>query len=204
MKHLLIIPCLLLCSCPFEEEAEPENTTLSSPSSVVPSSSSVEPEPSILDCPPEDIAEYPVLEVLPPLPDDDPKIYGCGNEPPPKFSVEELSFGKQGGVRCVATSNFMSLLRNNEAGCYREDIFLFPDGSTLIGQDVNAVNKRFKKLVCPWFTATAVDIDDWPEGPWYTIHISVNQNETGDKRENFVGAFRPNCVSYFKIIQSPN
>jgi hypothetical protein len=197
MKHLLIIPCLLLFSCPVEEEAE---------SSLLPSSNFVEPaEPSILDCPPEDIAEYPVIDesTLLQFPEDDPRSYGCGGAPP-KLSVEELSFGKQGGVRCIATSNFMFLLNDYEAGCYSEDIFIFLDGSTFIAKEGNALNKRFKKLVCPWFTATAVDVDDWPEGSWRTIHISVNQNETGNKREKFVSVFRPNCQTTFKITQSPN
>jgi hypothetical protein len=193
MKYILIIPCLLLCSCPFEEEAEPENAPLSSPSSVaVPSSSSVELiEPSILDCPPKDIAEYPVLEEPNPTPlspSDDKLDGGCNA--PPKLSVEELPFGKQGGIRCITTSRaFFDAFPaygegNPEQGCHTEYIETF--------------TRIFKKLICPWFTVTMADDDR------RTLHISVNQNETGNERKTYVGMSVGNCTAAFPITQSPN
>jgi hypothetical protein len=164
---------LLLCSCLVEEEAEPENTPLpdissdlssSSSPSIEPSnsSSSVEPpEPSILDCPPEDIAEYPVSEPYIVInPDPDRQLVG-GVDRLLVLSVEELSFGKQGGVRCVAASE--SFAPRGGEGC-------IPEGS---GFDF--VNK-LRREVCQWFVATRLD-----DGR--TLHVSVNKNETGKKRE---------------------
>jgi hypothetical protein len=210
MKYILFISCLLLCSCPFDEEAEPENAPLSSSSSVaVPISSSVEPiEPSILGCPLEDIdiAEYPVSESNPSRPGELPPPGWCPSSVL-KLSVEELSFSAQGGVRCITTNSFVDVSGEYELGCYRESVFLFPDGSTFIGREDRGredIRWRFKKLVCPWFTATAVGVDDWPEGSWRTLHISVNQNETRNERETFVGMSMGDCRSGFKIIQSPN
>jgi hypothetical protein len=180
MKHLLIIPCLLLCSCLVQEEAEPENTPLSDPSSFMPSSSSVEPEPSILDCPPEDIAEYPIYEI----PDDwdNPPWGGC--TPKLKTSKEELSFSAQGGVRCITTDSSFGLYDRQD--CTNEEELKglsFPP------------SKCWKILKCPseypWFTATIVDTR--------VLHISVNKNETENERE--IG-IRMSCGGNISITQS--
>ena len=219
--HILLISCLLLCSCSFEEEAEPENNALSSSSTaVVPSSSSVEPtEPSILDCPLEDInitKYYPDPEFDPPLPPDPDNVpLGYCRPSRLELSAEELSFSSQGGVRCITARNSWVIgasSGNDWSNCNIERILRFPDGSTFIGtrqefKDFfgdrvgdNWGASKFKRLVCPWFTATDVDI--WTEGR-HTLHISVNQNETGNERETSVVMTLGNCGGGFKITQSP-
>jgi hypothetical protein len=209
MKHLLIISCLLLCSCPFEEEAEPENSPMSSHSSdlfssssssiVVPSSSSVEStDPLIFECPPEDIAEYPVLDEPTPLSSSSGELM-FGFCTPPKLSVEELLFGAQGGVRCVTSTSIMSAgigygKGNPQTGCRSENIIV----SDTVNNPPHFFDvTKFKRLICPWFTATLVD-------NWRTLHISVNQNETGNDREAYVSISVGNCAAGFTITQSPN
>jgi hypothetical protein len=202
--HILLISCLLLCSCPYEEEAEPENN---SSTIAVPSSSSVESaEPSILDCPIEDLekeGKYP----LPEYPPREPNSVGyCPS--PLELSAEELSFNAQGGVRCITSRGLM--WRANVKYCYEERILRFPDGSTFIGTYQEFAGSgfwgtaKFKRLVCPWFIATAVDI--WSEEHRPTLHISVNKNEAGNEREAFVSIIsrgRGECSGGFKITQSP-
>jgi len=100
---------LILCSCFSEEEAE-ENPLLSNsgrsdePIQFEPCPiDSIEPDPLILECPPEDIAECPTKDKLP---DDWMKTTpdgGCAGKV--KTSKEELSFGAQGGVRCITTNS---------------------------------------------------------------------------------------------------
>jgi len=258
--HILLISCLLLCSCLFEEEAENEplsspsgvaefssssveltgleneplsssssiavpssssaeleNEPLSSPSTVaVSSSSSVDPssgsveqaEPSILDCPLEDLEDkakyYPDPEFDPPNPGS-----GYAGWCPPsmlELSAEELSFNAQGGVRCVTARSLGIAVGTYgtgrmELGCYREMIVRLPDGSifTGTGHEIQAPWK-FKRLVCPWFTATNVDI--WSEEGRSKLHISVNKNETGNERETQVSISMGNCGAGFKITQS--
>jgi hypothetical protein len=196
--HILLIPFLLLCSCPYEEEAE------------VPSNSSVKPaEPSIIDCPVEDLekkGKYPLPEFDPP-PRGPDAVGGCAPSAL-ELSAEELSFNAQGEVRCITSRSLKSVSGKN---CYDERILRFPDGSTFIGTrqefkdffgDVrdNWGASELKRLVCPWFTATNVDI--WSEGR-RTLHISVNKNETGNKREASVRISLGNCSGGFKITQSP-
>jgi hypothetical protein len=187
MKHLLLIPCLLLCSCFVEEEADPENTQLSSPSIDLPSSSSVKPAgPSILDCPPEDIAEYPVLD---PLPDNwgETTLPGdCASKL--KVSIKELSFGAQGGVRCITADRPFGITAVVKDGKRDEDCLL-EDKFGWVG---------YKKVACPWLMATKVEEDD------RVVLISVNQNETGEERKLVLHIAILYCGTTFTITQSPN
>jgi len=224
-----LISCLFLCSCLFEEEEE--LVAVSSNSSVDLSSSSVEPaEPSILDCPLEDIDTnitkyYPDPEFDPPYPG--PEYVGYCRPSALKLSAEELSFNAQGGVRCVTSSNLWIKgawgKDRGELGCYISQIARFIDGRTFIQtpkddsvfvqvsdgstfagtyQEFREFfrdwNWKFYKLVCPWFTATNVDI--WSEGR-QTLHVSVNENETGNERETHVSISLGNCNGGFKITQ---
>jgi len=88
-------------------------------------------------------------------------------------------------------------------GCREEKIAKLPDGSifTGTGKEIQGVNWKFYKMVCPWFTTTVVDI--WSEEHRPTLHISVNQNETGKERETRVGISLGNCSGNIKITQSP-
>lgn len=171
MKYFLLVFCLVLSSCFSEDEAVGQ-TTSPNISSVLPSSSSIEPEPSILDCPLEDIAEYPVSIPNPwTVPDERPPDGWVGALL--KLSIEELSFGKQGGVRCVAASQAFLSASGSLTDCRSESIIV----SDSINKPPTFINvNRFKREVCPWLIATRLD-----DGR--TLHISVNQNETGKERE---------------------
>jgi len=175
---------LYLCSCQFEEEVALENSSSGvtpNYSSVATSSNSITPEPSILDCPPEDITEYPVSVPNPwTVPDERPPDGWVGAFL--KLSVEEISFGKQGGVRCIAASQAFLSASGFGSGCRSELIIV----SNI---------QRFKREVCPWLTATRLD-------DWRTLHISVNQNETGKERKMDMGVSIGNSGSVFTIIQS--
>jgi hypothetical protein len=201
MKHLLIIPCLLLCSCPIEEEAEssllPNGNFIEPAEPSLPSSSSVEPtEPSILDCPPEDIAEYPVSDEPPPslLPSDDE------SNPPggmlcihPKLSVEELLFSAQGGVRCVTTDKGSHAKGDVTLGCRTEYVLV----SDTVNNPPHFIDvKGFNIERCPWFTVTRVAD--------HTFHISVNQNETEKERKMVVAILTGACAGGFMLTQSPD
>lgn len=96
MKYFLFIFCMVLCSClPFGDEAVPSSS--SSEFEPCPSNS-VELDPLILSCPPDDIALCPVLN----LPDDWRHTTPEGGCPGTvKMSKEEVLFDAQGGVRCV-------------------------------------------------------------------------------------------------------
>jgi hypothetical protein len=226
--HILLISCLFLCSCPYEEKNEP---LFSSSSVAVPSSSSVETaEPSILDCPLEDLekeGKYPLPEFDPPNPG--PEYAGWCAPSVLELSEEELSFNAQGGVRCITARGFgISGAWGKDRGelnCYISRLSKFidgrtfiqtpkddsvfvqvSDGSTLAGtgrefrDSFRGWNWKFYKMVCPWFTATNVDI--WAEGR-HTLHISVNKNETGNERGTYIGMPLGNCSGGFKITQSP-
>jgi len=192
MKYVLLVSCLILCSC-FSKE-EPENLPPSSSSGSSSSScfllgiSSYEPEPykpdpSVFDyCPAEDVAEYPILEPRPwPVPCESPPDGWIGSLL--KLSVEELSFGKQGGGRCITTNQgFLSASGDYSLGCRTEYI------------NIPIVN-TFKRNVCPWLTVTRLD-------DWRTVHILVEQNETGKEREMYIGVSIGDGGSGFTIIQS--
>jgi hypothetical protein len=150
----------------------------------LPSSSSVEPEPSILDCPPEDIAEYPTHEPPPVGWEDTILEGGCVSDI--KVSKEELIFDAQGGVRCVtAEASFRIIIGNNSGATESE--------RACVGE--NGVDRYYyTKLKCPWFTATKVDDR--------ILHISVNQNETGEKRDMNVNIIHMYCLGSALITQS--
>jgi hypothetical protein len=196
MKYFLLIPCLILCSCFSEKGAEPENSSSSCSLFnfvyISSSSSSVEQDPLILECPPEDIAEYPVSEP-------NPWLNPC--ELPPagwvgmslKLSVEELLFGKQGGVRCVTASlGFLYASGGFESDCLPENVIV----SDTINIPPTFINMtKFKREVCPWLIATKLS-----DGR--TLHISVNENEANEEREMRMYVSIGNGYSSFKITQS--
>jgi len=187
MKYLFTIFCFVLCSCFSEEkqllfELEPC------------SSSSVEPNPLILECPPEDIAQCPLLKSVP-----NKRYRGEGGGWYFALSVEELSFGKQGMVRCVtASGDILGISGNAEAvllGCRHESIIV----SDSINNPPRFIGiNRFKRLVCPWFTATIPnDLYDR-----HILHILVEQNETGNEREMPIFVTYINSASRLTITQS--
>jgi len=183
MRYFLLIFCMILCSCSSKDEAEQlspiSRTSVESTSSdsFGPcSSSSAEPDPLILECPPEDMAECPVQDELPDdwmqtTPDG-----GCASKL--KTSKDKLSFGAQGGVRCVTTDRDFGLVLSDK-DCVVEDKYRWND---------------YKKMKCPWFTATKVSD--------YVLHISVNQNETGVERKLNVGVIYLYCGGSTLVTQS--
>jgi hypothetical protein len=161
ISNVLFSLAFILLSCSYEK------------------SLSAEPDLSILDCPPEDVAEYPVSEPEPVRPPDEQLI---DYFPPLKLSTAELSFGKQGGVRCIATSgSIYTIWEIWEESCRSENT-------------VVSGNKKFKKLICPWFTATKIDD--------CTLHISVKRNETGNERKEVVRVSSLYNIADFTITQS--
>jgi hypothetical protein len=163
---------------------EPDVVASSSSNVLSSSSNSVEPEPSILDCPPEDIAEYPIPdEPIPPPPEKKGMSGWCGNLP--KLSVKELSFGKQGGVRCLTTALAFGRADVINDGFCRTEFIVSPPPFSI---------NKFRREICSWLTATKVDDR--------VLHISVNQNETGDERNMHMDIANGNCYSSFAITQS--
>jgi hypothetical protein len=189
MKHFLLISCLILCSCFSEEEEEFVNSPSNKPDEPIqfepcPSPSlngSVNPDPLILECPPEDISECPVQQ----------PEWGW------KFalSVEELPFGKQGEVRCLTSSDYILGLDNYGKDYYnycREERILVSDS---INNPPHFIGiNSFKRLICPWFIATRVSKQ--------VLHISVDKNETGEEREWRIGVSNGNGGNSFTITQS--
>jgi len=181
MKYLLLLACLILCFCSSEKE-EFENSPLPN------FNSSVEPDPSILECPPEDIAEYPVSEPIQ-LPEYDRSIGFCLT--PLKVSVKELSFSAKGGVRCVTTSEFSYPKGDINMGCRTE----FEIVSDTVNDPPHFIGvNKFKKDVCPWLIAMKADER--------VIYISVDKNETGNERKMVMSVERGNCHGGFTITQS--
>jgi len=183
MKYLLPIFLLILCSCLSEEEIELENTPLSSSSSSIEPiqfepcpNDSVEPNPLISECPPEDISECPILE----LPDDWMDTTPDGGCPGKyKISKKELSFDAQGGVRCITVD------RNNVGVTY---------GGTFDDNQKYGCTVDEWGLKCSWLAAT--DISN------RAVYISVDKNETGKERKYYlkVGVFY--CWGDVLITQS--
>jgi len=183
MKHFLLISCLILCSCSSEEDNSkrpvPNEPLPDVQFEPCPSPSlwgSVNPDPLIRECPPEDIAECPIKQP--------------GWAWVPFLSVEEMRFSKQGGVRCITSSpNMLSL--DYYHGCRVEMILVsdsINDPPHFIG--VNS----FRSLICPWFTATRVSQQ--------VLHISVDENETEKEREMPVFVSGGNSGNRFTITQS--
>ena len=152
MNKMFIIAffsAMLICSCILSAEDSENLRLLSSPSG--------EQEPSILNCPPEDVVEYPISDELPndwakTTPDG-----GCAMKI--KTSKEELSFSAHGGVRCVTTD--------------RDFEGVAADKDCIVEGPIGPMG-YYKKITCPWFTATKIEDS--------VLHISVNQNESGIER----------------------
>jgi len=212
MKYLLLLACLILCFCSSrEEETKRENDVVpvcslddlppniaelcSRNSSVEPNKppddvqfeqcpspslkGSVNPDPLIRECPQEDIAMCPIREP------DWPWV--------PILSLKELSFGKQGGIKCLTSSpNLLYLYWNyGKDNCRSEEILVsdsINDPPHFIG--INS----FKRLICPWFIATRVSQQ--------VVHISVDKNETGKERKMNVLVSGGNSGNNFTITQS--
>jgi len=186
MKYFLLISCLILCSCSSEEDNSkrpvPNEPLPDVQFEPCPSPSlwgSVNPDPLILECPPEDIAECPIKQP--------------GWAWVPFLSVEEMPFSKQGGVRCLTSSpNMLSLdYSSYKDNCRVEGILV----SDSINDPPHFIGvKSFRSLICPWFTATRVSTR--------VVHISVDKNETGKEREINVLVSGGNSGNSFTITQS--
>jgi len=219
----VLFSCLFLCSCPFDEETELV---------AVPSSSSVEPaEPSILDCPIEDLekeGKYPLPEFDPPHEPDD---VGWCTPSALELSAEELSFNAQGGVRCVTSMSLWILGESSSKNgwksdyCYIEKIVRFIDERTFIqtpkadsvfvrvsdGSTFAGTRREFDDFFRDWNWKfykmvcpwlTVTNVDIWTEGRG-TLLVSVKKNETGNERDTSVGISMGDCGGGFKITQSP-
>jgi hypothetical protein len=167
----------------------------------LPNLNSVEPDLSILGCPPEDIAEYPVLEpISPPLSPSGEPIAESEWCQPAKLSIEKLLFSKQGGTRCITSTSGIQFMIAKYEERYLiiegEGEFLCPSENIILSDAVNHASYEVKKLRCPWFTIT-VAVDNKR-----ILHISADQNETGSERKSSVYISTGNCGTYFTITQS--
>jgi hypothetical protein len=182
---------LVLCSCLSEEKTELVSSLSSS------SSSEFEPCPIdafdddpvllrcppchfefknqlIQECPPEDIALCPIRIRRKYM---DYRAYGNKHPCRVKTSKEELLFGAQGGVRCITASNNEILVLNNHC----------------------VINKHwtgFTSQKCSWFTITQVSE--------YVVHISIDKNETGMERKDYLSVGSHSCMGQVLITQLPS
>jgi hypothetical protein len=194
MKYVLLISCLILFSCSSEEEPTLSSSSgiASSSSSTLPSSSSAEIEPSILGCPPEDVTELPILGEIT-FEDMERMINEAGAAGDiylplaPCFEDFEitkkgLSFDVQGGVRCIATFTKFGIDKGyfgitKDEDCIKEGEYF-----------------SYNKIKCSWLTATKVGDR--------VVHISVNQNETGNERKLKLLYMGPSCINAIVVTQS--
>jgi hypothetical protein len=167
MKYFLIISCLLLCYCSSKEE----------------------PDPLLHECPPEDIAEYPVSDPVPDSVLESNLNYAGSCFSGLKLSKEALQFSKQGGIRCV-TANYSNF---GITGATNSDDKI----------DVDCVIKEsygwrtYKKIICPWLTATIINNER-------IMHVSINQNETEEERKLNIYVATLYCNNSVSITQSPD
>ncbi|MDR3000374.1 MAG: hypothetical protein LBU89_03830 [Fibromonadaceae bacterium] len=110
----------------------------------------------------------------------------CSSPNPAKPSKSEILFDAQGGVDSVTITGWIDEGFDNCRYIYNDyddckGNYCFSPGIIL-------------KIKCKWFVATRTDET--------TIHVLVNQNETGEERKHFIKVQRGNCFSGFWIIQS--
>jgi len=179
MKYFLLIFCLILCSCPFEEEEL----------KPMPSDEQYKPDPSILDyCPAEDVAEYPIADKLPDNWDHTAPAGVCLSKI--KLSKEKLLFGAKGGVRCITTDMRGEALGVNDGGTLDDSQKYACEVEDKIGWN------EYKSLKCSWLVATKVSNNR-------VVRISVDKNETGKERKyNSIGIGGLYCWSDVLITQS--
>jgi len=174
MKYLLLLSCIILCTCSSKKE---EDAVL-------------EKAPSILECPPEDIASYPPTPELP----DKPGTTldgGCSAEIP--VSQKEVLLDAQGGVRCVTTlgTKFGIGYGANNGPTEEEWSYNCTSGGNEGGD--NYPHLKYTNLKCSWLTSTKIDD---------IVHIRVDKNETGKERKIVIYINSGYCYGYFSVIQA--
>jgi len=175
MKYLLLLACIILCSC-SSEETKQEKTS------------------SIIDCPPEDITWYPILEVPPDGWNTD-LVGACEVEIP--ISQKELLFDAQGGVRCITTaatrfglgigSNNPSQIEYETTQSYNCELY---DNES----EYEWPLASYRNLKCSWLTSTKVEDR--------IVHIRVDKNETGKERKIVLNINDLYCAGFFSVIQA--
>jgi len=174
---LLLLSCIILCSCSSEEETKHENS------------------PSIHDCPPEDIAWYPTQEEPPDGFDTTGIIGSCATDI--TISQKELLFDAQGGVRCITTaatrfglgigSNNPSQIEHETNQSYNCELY---DNES----EYEWPLASYRNLKCSWLTSTKVENR--------VVHIRVDKNETGKERKIVLNINDLYCAGFFSVIQS--
>jgi hypothetical protein len=120
----------------------------------------------------------------------------CPSPNPAKPSKSEILFDAQGGIDSVTTAGWLSHGSYNNCKFFHNDYdyceenYCQTDDKGLIISPGYAV----QKIQCKWFIVTQTDRT--------TIHVLVNQNETGEERKHYVAMSAGNCGSGFWIIQS--
>jgi len=101
-----------------------------------------------------------------------------------RFLLEHYLFGKG----CADIYNTPDYCDNNYC--------IFSNGFVMVDEVlVNGYNGSIlMRIECPWFNVTHIDT--------LKILVSVNQNETGEERQESIGMSKGNCGSNLTIIQS--
>jgi len=182
MKYFLLLSCIILCSCFSEEKIEPLSTLRFEPCH----NNSVELNPLIVDCPPEDIA-------LCPIPDEPPDNWrettldgGCSTEIP--ISQKEVLFDAQGGIRCVTTSGNAGVMVGTNEGITEEE------RSYNCVLDGKVGWNDYTNLKCSWLASTQVGDR--------VVLIWVDKNETGKERKITLGVTALYCHGHFSVTQA--
>jgi len=115
---------------------------------------------------------------------------------PIELSKREFSFNVSGGTESAtvspASSRFYGTTRY-EYGYEVCELFSASDNPDYCNSNYCKHN-WVMKIKCSWFSLTRIDEN--------TLIVSVNRNETGEKREHIVDLQAGNCFSGFLITQS--
>jgi len=133
------------------------------------------------------------------------------------FSKDTVYFGKQGGVDTILI-NGVSIPRNDNKECkfiktdhyaigdlvdgkymvvevtsdYCKNNYCFPYSSDIIYGSSN--NAPVVKIECPWYSLAHISRT--------SVQVTVNKNETGKERNQFIKFFGGNCFGFgIRIIQ---
>jgi hypothetical protein len=200
-KNVLLVcslaSCLILCFCLSEgtgpgcpsghfpsDKPVVSDTGRGSDKPVVPDTGRGVELDSVFGCPVEDIAKYPVPKV-----DIQPEwglIERCSTQY--LLSADDLSFGAQGGVRCLTTNDFFMTggwVVTSLTGC-----------RSLREYDAITGRLMLPGIECPWLATRLVDDHD------RILRVSVSPNDTESERNIMLSVHNGFCFNFFTVTQS--
>jgi hypothetical protein len=116
---------------------------------------------------------------------------------PIKLSKEELLFNSEGGIENVTLEDtFWWLTGLSHQECENLGTINDPNycASNYCSHNGNASKNLIMKIKCSWFEVAQTDE--------YTLLVSVNKNETGEEKKQYVQVEAGNCFSGFWVNQS--